>query len=552
MITSSVVIGVSSGLVVSADYNLMLLLSHSHGQGQYTAMKGALGEGIMDDFYTGKGKWCRLDAAKVSRLGDGSLILQKLGGKGQTGLDGIYIRYNTRGNPIKIMVSEAKAFESKLRRNPKTGAVQFDAKYRSDRLGLTAQRYKEASQQIRQGKVLQLNRVPRDTKGISNIRAGKNQSISFWYNAKSGKWNYMGNATPEEVARSLSKLNRLLISTEHQARVFRFDINKQDVVTIRSINHKTGNERIIQKNYQNLLGEDKIMVKNNLINSIADDLHRNGFLDAEIRAKTMVNQAEKENTLGTLAKNYRPQQRYSPAIGMRPALRGARTGAVLVALIDGISQLLSNDEFDVTQFTTMTFLGGTSAFLGGYSGTQAQYFLGSPPAQQLMNRTSKIITGKAISNGTGTIASKFGGVFLKGTVASAVFSYGMYFCGMTDLKTANRSTIAGCSGVIAGALYESAVTALITTYGTASTGVAISSLSGAAATSATTAWIGGGSAVAGGIAGSIISTAGTSIIVIAVGSGIMYGFHVKDEHTKRDVTKSIVDSAVKYYENISN
>ncbi|OCS91034.1 hypothetical protein [Caryophanon latum] len=72
-----------------------------------------------------------------------------------------------------------------------------------------------------------------------------------------------------------------------------------------------------------------------------------------------------------------------------------------------------------------------------------------------------------------------------------------------DEKTMQKMVGGGIvGGVAAGgaiaALAPSAVMAFATTFGTASTGAAISSLSGAAATNAALAWIGGGAVAAGG------------------------------------------------------
>lgn len=80
----------------------------------------------------------------------------------------------------------------------------------------------------------------------------------------------------------------------------------------------------------------------------------------------------------------------------------------------------------------------------------------------------------------------------------------------------------GAAGAVAGvgvaALGPSAAMALATTFGTASTGTAISALSGAAATNAALAWLGGGAVAAGG--GGM--AAGSSLLALAgpVGWGI--------------------------------
>ena len=81
-------------------------------------------------------------------------------------------------------------------------------------------------------------------------------------------------------------------------------------------------------------------------------------------------------------------------------------------------------------------------------------------------------------------------------------------------KTGGRiaTRIAGCVGAPA------VVSTLVASLGTASTGTAISTLSGAAATKATLAWLGGGAIAAGGL-----GIAGGAVVLGVVGVGGAYG-----------------------------
>ncbi|WP_239331806.1 hypothetical protein [Frankia sp. CiP3] len=82
------------------------------------------------------------------------------------------------------------------------------------------------------------------------------------------------------------------------------------------------------------------------------------------------------------------------------------------------------------------------------------------------------------------------------------------------------------AGVAAGAGAGAATVAAVGAFATASTGVAISGLSGAAATSATLAWLGGGSLAAGGggvAAGTTVLTAIVAAPVVLVFGGVLGG-----------------------------
>ena len=81
-------------------------------------------------------------------------------------------------------------------------------------------------------------------------------------------------------------------------------------------------------------------------------------------------------------------------------------------------------------------------------------------------------------------------------------------------KTGGRIAARVAGGVGAPAV----VSTLVASLGTASTGTAISTLSGAAATKATLAWLGGGTLAAGGL-----GVAGGAVVLSVIGVGGAYG-----------------------------
>ena len=118
-----------------------------------------------------------------------------------------------------------------------------------------------------------------------------------------------------------------------------------------------------------------------------------------------------------------------------------------------------------------------------------------------------------------------------------MMSYGGYFLGYHDITTANRMAVAGGAGLAAGAATSTAVLGLVATYGVASTGTAIGTLSGAAASSASLAYLGGGSVAAGGFGvagGTFVMATGVGAVVIVVGGTVYAGFTWHDEklHTE--------------------
>ena len=119
-----------------------------------------------------------------------------------------------------------------------------------------------------------------------------------------------------------------------------------------------------------------------------------------------------------------------------------------------------------------------------------------------------------------------------GSATSIVFAYGQASTGMVDWETANRQALSGVIGSGAGVLASAGALSVVAAYGTAGTGVAISTLSGAAATNASLAVLGGGTVASGGFGmggGAVVLGTGVGVVIVAVGAGVMYGFHLADE-----------------------
>ncbi|MDM8558260.1 hypothetical protein [Candidatus Parabeggiatoa sp. HSG14] len=170
------------------------------------------------------------------------------------------------------------------------------------------------------------------------------------------------------------------------------------------------------------------------------------------------------------------------------------------------SQLSTGKAFDWQRFSSMTLLNGAS----GYSGT----FTGAVVHRTLINNQSRLFS-KLLS--TKFSASIVGG-FSAGVMASAVFSYGTYFLGYTDLKTANRSMIAGTLGAgvfsvgstMVKLLLSESLTAGIISLGTAASGVGL-----------------------------------VAIVAIGVGTGTMYLFQLGDNKVERKRVNHLITSIQK-------
>ena len=225
-------------------------------------------------------------------------------------------------------------------------------------------------------------------------------------------------------------------------------------------------------------------------------------------------------------------------------MKGAVVAGGAVALLDGVLQVSLGYYFE--KKVDMPRLVGSVglSFLSGGSG----YLAGQYASASLINSNvldSIIKPGTSIYGTTArTLAANELSSIAGGSVAVALFAYGSYLMGYTDIDTAHRSAIIGLSGVGAGVLAGAGITSAVVFFGTTGTGVAISSLSGAALTSSTMAFLGGGSIAAGGFGaagGAIVLTGGTVIIAISVGVVVHYAFHMYGQKRENDKIEKTIN-----------
>jgi len=153
---------------------------------------------------------------------------------------------------------------------------------------------------------------------------------------------------------------------------------------------------------------------------------------------------------------------------------------------------------------------------------------------------------------------------IMGRGGSSVLSYGNYLLGSVSWQQAQRDiitdlTVAGVSTATSAALAGGTALTFATTIAgwigaTASTGTAIASLSGIAATNATLAALGGGTLAAGGggvAAGTVvlagISATGVGIIAAGVAAGVMSVFYLKDKKTERQRLNYLLNGVQKHF-----
>lgn len=230
--------------------------------------------------------------------------------------------------------------------------------------------------------------------------------------------------------------------------------------------------------------------------------------------------------------------RWPLLIGVRQAAFAGMLAAPLMGGANAIMQWARAGEVDWSESATFGAIGGTGAFVGTWAGAQTQWLLMTKPAQNIVNA--------ALGSKLMLTVCRLGGFAAATLVTSALVSYGLYFAGQISLKEANRTMVATGVGGVAALVITGGAVWIVGTFGAASTGAAISSLSGAAASNAILAWFGGGSVAAGGggvAAGAAVLT-GIGIVVFFVGvGGSMLCYKWKDAKENRDRIAFLLDRA---------
>lgn len=495
-------------------------------------LKGEIGEAIRDQtvgrYIHRSGKW--LDVSP--RLGP-------------QGLDHISVQLDENGVPRRLLIDETKFGSSRLLIT-KSNKIQMGQEYVSDRLSGLAKRYNAVLSQTE----IPSAKVPTglSPRRIIRIPLSDSESVTFWRPAEgAGPWRYDG--PPELLLRARTQTQNLSKLYEAAAdgridcpkRIFQVNI-EGDVARIKILD---------AKEVDSVGGRlSKLPIKASLEFQIdrtawASDVIRTK-LSGELRRQMSYLSKEEatrlaqgiQNTAKT-AEDILKKTSFSRFVTTQSAKAGM-AGAVVALPLETLSQLLGNNPPDWSRVVEVSALAGLSASAGNAAGNAATYALLQTERGYATASTATQFLGL---RSAGRFAKLAGGT-ASGGVTSVLFAYGGYLLGWHDIQTANRSTVAGFAGTGAGATASAMTLGLISTYGTAGTGVAISSLGGASATSASLAWLGGGSIASGGLGvtgGSIVLGTGVGVVIIGVTAAVTYGFTVYDEHKDNGRLQRTID-----------
>jgi hypothetical protein len=497
---------------------------------QPNLLKGGFGEAHMNRHLVGylkqTGKWLPVPA----RLGP-------------QGIDGLLVRYDGAGNPIGLIVSEAKYGASRL--GMTSDGIQMGTRWRSIRLARMASEYRSIAASVRSGKMPIAGPGGSVGRQRLQIPLGDGRKVAVFARSRLGDpWEFVGpRSLMDQAGRQSELLGRYLQlasdgKVSYESPVYRVALTNNEMrVTVKDaslLGEQTRESTLpVQKMIRLPVGAERLEQLRALSQAEIARMIRQKYpfmtaLDVDQYSRQIV----------------RTTKDFEKLLSSRPINSSAtvawdslKFGGAMAAIDIALQAVLQFRETGIVNWKRVG-TSGAIAMVGPAAGRGIGegvviLMTKNPVVYQFMQRTSDLL-----GIGSRSLATNIVGGTIGGGVATVFLAYGGYFAGLYDLQTANRMAFPGGAGVLAGAAFYAGATSLIAAFGAASTGTAISSLGGIAATNATLAWFGGGSLAAGGFGmagGSVVLTGGLTLVVIGTGVAVYAVFHYSDE--KQDLKR---------------
>jgi len=414
---------------------------------------------------------------------------------GRQGLDSIYVRYDLYGRPKALMVGEVKYGQSTL--GMTKDGQQMSSRWINKRLIALSNRFEEAatSSDVR-ARSISGGRQPAHR---IDVTLPNGHQGMFWRENALHSWKYQGKVSDLTEARKKVMTDAAFLRTAGLGRITIrkriFDVKMtQDQVEIttrdaalldQGISHKKLPGKIIRLP----LGEMNIASNQALADKLARKIPVLSAADAKLLANKVNRRFEYQ-----MASNRFTQFGHSASkLKAISALKAGSFGALIAGGFDiyqnhSEGNLFRSSMMGLWPVAVGTYTGNTliPAIINSRRVAASAAFLGTSPME----------LSKVIGMGSGFATT------------SIIAGYTCYALGDCSLGTANMIAGSGVASGVAGSLAASGTMLAISSFASAGTGTAISSLSGVAATNASLAWLGmgGGMATGGMVLGGIVTT----------------------------------------------
>ncbi|MGN0866382.1 MAG: hypothetical protein ACI4SG_01720 [Oligosphaeraceae bacterium] len=476
-----------------------------------TAVKGSLGEAVAGSSYLSK---------YLAKSGNWVSISPRVG---SNGLDHVFLKIDPKdGFPRGLMVGESKFNTSSL--GMTKDGIQLGGKWTTLRLRALGHRY------LRLANVTQRAPLPTIKPAYDLTVVLKNgKTVHFWKSSSTDTWK--ANCLQSELAeaRRIAQAYGSYLNAAgegkivYRSRLFQIMPDGENL----TINIKDASNLDEVGSATRLKTTGQIRLNGVLKKHLSDDVRQD--IKKILKSKLPVLTDKDVDRLSRELTKEMPVdeslERYGKWDITKKITFNAGIAASLAFAIDAGIQFISSGEVNWGK----SALAGGAAFAGAVTSQGINIAL---LHSQWMAQLSKHLNCSALLLNSMT-SSAVGGVIFSG-----LYALGGWYMGYMDSKTAIRSAIAGVGGSLAGLAAGVGTMALVAAYGTASTGTAIATLSGAAATKAILAFLGGGAVSAGGggmAVGAAVLGGIATVAAVAVTTSIFFGYQMYDarQETKR-------------------
>jgi hypothetical protein len=516
--------GVTAGLVGTA-------LQHTYERGDPFA-RSMIRPGVVNQI---KGEVAEQMA--VAYL-DGAALRARVG---RTGFDALHGVLDAGGRPRELIVYEAKYGLSQLGQT--ADGVQLGRRWSDRRLVAMANRLNALAEGTTRGSVSIAARPP----GVSDVMPVPmtGRTAMYWRANPSSGWNLdPANLPPEAVSAQTREWSRLMRNSAAGSTPYR-----RVLVQIKPTENGLRFDFRDAARLSSTTLVDTLPITRSVTNEVDLNKLRSASsveLARVLRAKLPEMSVDDINAMAqTTARNLRSLDnlhQVPETFGRGLARRAAVAGALGASLDTALR--FSFGERDAGRLAINAASTGTVVMLSNAVGEGVERAMLRSPS--LYARANAI--GLSTGLGGGRSVAGLAKHAFRGGGYLIVLPIVQYSLGLTSSRDATREVVSGAVGFGAGAVASGGTVALISAFGTASTGTAISSLGGAAATNATLAWLGGGSVAAGGggvAAGSTLLLTGVGAVVVLASVTTMVAFNYYDEKQEQERIRLTIESLKK-------
>lgn len=438
---------------------------------------------------------------------------------GRQGLDHLFVRVNPNGS-YSFMVGESKYGNSQL------GMTQGNVRQMSWRwIHDRANRLGDAYIDLAKRQHVSIRKLPYFKSGLKSYDVILNgQKVTFWKDSNNN-WYFTGSRGQLRQAQiEAARMGHALKTSEIRARVFRIQKVGDDIVV--RIDHAVSDKN---SSTVRLIKGKNIVLKGVLSKHISDSGLKQQLAEELKKKLPGMKESELKELVDDLARRYKNgdlvngPHSVAKSIAVASLLAGAIAGGA-----DLLLQLLTQPKVNwkrvgvVTAGTVMGAAGGQLVAIG---------LLKTRTGAVTVRYIARAFHLRSFSLLRNSVAGAAGGVF-----TTALLSYGAAIFGYGTWKEANRNFVAGTVGIVGGGVATSTTMSLVALLATSGTGTSIASLSGAAATNATLAWLGGGAIGIKGsvVIGSVVLGAIGVVATVVISGAVMWAFYVHDKKKQRD------------------